>query len=203
MLFTIIILLMSVVIHEVSHGYAALALGDITAKHEGRLTLNPLKHLDPVGSIILPAIGILTGGFILGWAKPVPFNPYNLHPEKFGLPARSGNAIVAFAGPLSNILIALIFGTLIRFGGNFWSPAFISLSSSVILINIILAIFNLMPIPPLDGSKILWSFLPHRFEGVLYQLERMGIVLVFFFVFFLWQVLNPLVYWAFRLFTGL
>src|SRR3989344_6431980 len=103
-IFVIAILVMSVVIHEVSHGYAALALGDPTAKYQGRLTLNPLAHLDPLGSIIVPLLGKLFGGFIIGWARPVPFNPYNLRPAKWGLPAKASAAIVAIARPLSNIL---------------------------------------------------------------------------------------------------
>src|SRR3990172_11913600 len=109
-LFIIIILIMSVVIHEVSHGYAALALGDPTAKYQGRLTLNPISHLDPIGSFLVPLLGYFVGGFIIGWAKPVPFNPYNLRNQKWG------EALVAIAGPLSNIALALFFGLLIRFG---------------------------------------------------------------------------------------
>src|SRR3989338_330219 len=108
-IFVIAILVMSVVIHEVSHGYAALALGDPTAKYQGRLTLNPISHLDPVGSFLVPLLGYFAGDFIIGWAKPVPFNPYNLRNQKWG------EAIVAIAGPLSNIFLATIFGLIIRF----------------------------------------------------------------------------------------
>ena len=155
-LFSIIILIFSVIIHEVSHGYAALYLGDVTAKYAGRLTLNPIKHIDPVGSIILPLLFAISGsGVILGWAKPVPYNPYNLRNKKWG------ELIVAIAGPASNILIAVIFGLLIRFSGILGLPtAFVQLSISVVLINLVLAIFNLIPIPPLDGSKVLFAFLP-------------------------------------------
>src|SRR3990167_7211782 len=105
--FIIAILIMSVVIHEVAHGYAALALGDTTAKYQGRLTLNPIAHLDLVGSLLVPLMGYFVGGFIIGWAKPVPFNPYNLRSAKWG------EAIVAVACPLSNIFIAIIFGVII------------------------------------------------------------------------------------------
>src|ERR1700750_249745 len=102
--------LFSVIIHEVSHGYAALMQGDRTAEYEGRLTLNPLKHIDPVGTLILPILSLmLPGSFLFGWAKPVPFNPYNLRNQRWG------EAIVVIAGPLSNIVIALIFGLFIRF----------------------------------------------------------------------------------------
>ena len=110
--FQIAVLIMSIVIHEVSHGYAASLLGDQTARYQGRLTLNPVKHLDFVGSILVPTISYLLGGFIIGWAKPVPYNPYNLRPGRWS------EAIVAGAGPLSNISLALIFGLLLRFGAS-------------------------------------------------------------------------------------
>src|SRR6185369_136655 len=109
-IFSIIILIFSVIIHEVSHGYAAYMQGDNTAKYAGRLTLNPLKHLEWFGSFFLPVISYFLGGFIIGWAKPVPFNPYNLRNHRWG------EALVAVAGPAANILIALIFGLSIRFG---------------------------------------------------------------------------------------
>jgi len=135
--FSIVILIMSVVIHEVSHGYIAYMLGDITAKASGRLTLNPAKHLDPVGSFIVPVIAFMTAGFIFGWAKPVPYNPYNLTNKKWG------EAMVAFAGPASNLLIALIFGMLIRFSGEIGiaGTAFVDIFATVALINLILAVF--------------------------------------------------------------
>ncbi len=190
---------MSVVIHEVSHGYAALALGDPTAKYQGRLTLNPISHLDMVGSILVPLIGYFAGGFIVGWAKPVPFNPYNLRSAKWG------EALVAIAGPLSNISLAVIFGLIIRFASDygFLSQSFLSLAGFVVLINIILAIFNLIPIPPLDGSKILFAFLPYKWQFIRQSLERYGLILVFIFIFFLWQVMSPVVEFLFKLLTGI
>ena len=106
-IFQILILIFSVVVHEVSHGYAALALGDKTAQDAGRLTLNPLKHLDPFGSIILPSLSYMLGGFIFGWAKPVPYNPYNLKNRKWG------PAIVALAGPFANVSLAVVFGLIV------------------------------------------------------------------------------------------
>jgi Zn-dependent protease len=204
-LFAVIILVMSVVIHEVSHGYAALALDDSTAKYQGRLTLNPFTHIDPIGSVIVPLIGYLTGGFIIGWARPVPFNPYNLRPEKWGIPARFGEAIVAAAGPLSNIVIALIFGMIIRFAGPtaMLSDAFISITSYVVFINLTLAVFNLIPVPPLDGSKILFSFLPYRFQGFKEAIEGFGIIIVFLFVFYAWSLIGPIIGTAFEAITGL
>lgn len=170
-LFSIIILLMSVVIHEVSHGYAALLQGDHTAEYEGRLTLNPLKHIDPIGSIIVPIITTIAG-FPFGWAKPVPFNPYNLKSQRWG------ELFVAIAGPISNIIIALVFGLIIRFGLTSLPPAFISLSILVVLVNLGLAIFNLIPVPPLDGSKVLFSILPLRFQSYRQTLERYSFLLV-------------------------
>lgn len=196
---------MSVVIHEVSHGYAALALGDPTAKYQGRLTLNPLSHLDPVGSVLVPLIGYFAGGFIIGWAKPVPYNPYNLRPEKWGLPVRAGDALVAFAGPLSNISLAIIFGLFIRFAmsSEMMNQAFLGLASFVVMINIVLAIFNLIPIPPLDGSKILSAFLPYKWQGFMQSMERYGLILVFVFIFMFWQVMSPIVSFLFSLITGI
>lgn len=197
-LFVIIILIMSVVIHEVSHGYAALALGDPTAKYEGRLTLNPLRHLDPVGSFLIPLVGYYLGGFIIGWAKPVPYNPYNLKNAKWG------EAVVAIAGPVSNFLLAVIFGLLIKFspGSSLVNQSFFNLAGSVVLINITLAIFNLMPIPPLDGSKILSAILPYKWSSWFQSLERYGFIILIIFVFFFWQFMTPLVGKIFTLLTG-
>jgi len=194
-IFQIAILIMSVVIHEVSHGYAASFLGDQTAKYQGRLTLNPLKHLDFVGSFLVPSVAYFLGGFIFGWAKPVPYNPYNLKPGRWS------EAVVAAAGPASNIALALIFGLLLRAGVT-TSPAFIQITSVIVFINILLAIFNLVPIPPLDGSKLLFAAFPDK----LYQLrgffEKYGLVLVLLFIFFLWQFIFPVIVLLFRLLTG-
>lgn len=199
--FSLAILLFSVIIHEVAHGYAALALGDKTAEYEGRLTLNPLKHIDPVGTIIFPLITLLLpGGFLFGWAKPVPFNPYNLRNQKWG------EAIVALAGPLSNILLALVFGLFIRFylapHGLVFGAAGV-LAEVIVSVNLTLAIFNLVPIPPLDGSKVLSSVLPHGFLAVRQKVEAFGFIGVIIFLVFIWQFFAPLIPWLFRVFTGL
>jgi len=193
-IFQIAILVMSVVIHEVSHGYAASFLGDQTAKYQGRLTLNPVKHLDFVGSFLVPSMAYFLGGFIFGWAKPVPYNPYNLKPGRWS------EAMVALAGPASNICVAIIFGLLLRFGVG--SPAFIEITSIIVLINIILAVFNLVPIPPLDGSKILFAIFPNKLFQIRAFFERYGLILVLFFVFFLWQFIFPVIILLFRLITG-
>jgi Zn-dependent protease len=197
-LFSLLILVMSVVIHEVSHGYAAYLQGDPTAFYAGRLTLNPLKHIDPIGSIVIPIITTLAG-FPFGWAKPVPFNPYNLRNQKWG------ELLVAIAGPASNIIIALIFGLIIRFGALSLPATFISLSISVVIVNLGLAIFNLIPIPPLDGSKILFAFLPLRFMQYRAQLERYAFFIILLLVFIpqFSTILGFIVGGAFSLITGI
>ncbi len=187
---------MSIVIHEVSHGYAALMLGDQTAKYQGRLTLNPIRHLDPVGSVMVPVISYALGGFIFGWAKPVIYNPYNLRPGRWS------ESMVALAGPASNILIALVFSLLIRAGAT-GNAEFLQISALIVFINILLAIFNLMPIPPLDGSKLLYAFFPESTYKIRGFLEQYGLILVFAFIFLAWQFVFPMVLWCFRLLTGI
>ena len=197
-IFSIIILIFSVMVHEVSHGYAAYLQGDNTAKFAGRLNLNPLNHLDPFGSIVLPMMSYFMGGFIIGWAKPVPFNPYNLRNQRWG------EAWVAFAGPLANIAIALFFGLLLRFGGLLsLSAGFVQIAASIVIINLILAIFNLIPVPPLDGSKVLFSFFPNSLLEARAFLERNGLFIMIFFIVFLWRFFVPVVFYLFQLITGL
>jgi Zn-dependent protease len=198
-IFSLLILMFSVVAHEVAHGYAAYLQGDNTARFQGRLTLNPLKHLEWFGSVILPFLSYQLGGFIIGWAKPVPFNPYNLRNQ------RRGEAIVAFAGPLTNICIALFFGLLIRFTvlGLFVLPVgFIQIAGTIVFINLILACFNLVPIPPLDGSKILFSLFPNSLAPLRANLEAYGTTILIFFIFFFSNFLSPIVQVAFHLITG-
>ena len=190
-IFSIIILILSVVIHEVSHGYAALFLGDTTAKYEGRLTLNPIKHLDPFGSVILPLLlAILHTGFIFGWAKPVPYNPYNLRNRRWG------ELLVALAGPASNMAVALVLSIVIRLAPVLsLSVSFVQILFVAVLINVLLAIFNLVPIPPLDGSKILFNLFPQFALQMRGFLERWGFVFLLFFIIFLWDFVYPVIFW--------
>lgn len=178
MFFQIIVLLFSVVIHEVSHGYVANALGDPTAKKMGRLTLNPVPHLDLWGSIIIPGILILTNSsFILGWAKPVPYNPALLRKD-----LKYGPLKVALAGPASNIALASIFGAILRLGHSALPPAVLGLFGFVVFLNILLAVFNLVPVPPLDGSKILTILLPRPYSQYVQQIGIGGIFFVLIFL---------------------
>ncbi|MCR4284399.1 MAG: site-2 protease family protein [Parcubacteria group bacterium] len=195
-IFVIAILIMSVVIHEVSHGYVAGMLGDPTAKLAGRLTLNPLKHLDFMGSIVVPTVTFLLGGIIFGWAKPVPYNPYNLKNQKWG------PALVGLAGPFSNISVALFFGILIRLNAGFLSLAFIEIAGYVVFINLILAIFNLIPIPPLDGSKVLFALIPYKYSYIQAKMEKYGLILLIFFIFFLFSFMFPVISILFQIITG-
>lgn len=220
----ILILIFSVVFHEVSHGYAALLLGDKTAQYAGRLTLNPIKHLDPLGSVLLPLFLVLTHSpVMLAWAKPVPYNPYNLRDQK------RGPAIVGAAGPAANFLVALVFaaaGFLLPIGsvvkGHLYNGFLQSLAGGIgpmhlgvgsleifylvslyiVWINIMLMAFNLVPIHPLDGSKILFAVLPYRWRGIQAFLEHYGLYLLLFFIFFFSQWLFPLVFSLFRLITA-
>ncbi len=195
-LFFFIIVILSAIIHEYSHGWVAEQLGDPTARLAGRLTLNPIAHIDPIGTILVPLILVmLPGGFIFGWAKPVPFNPLNLRDKRWG------PALVALAGPASNLLIALSLAVVIRLLGP---GSFASFLALIVYINILLAVFNLVPIPPLDGSKVLYALLPNtpswwRFK---LQLEQYGMILVIMFIFIGWQLITPIIYWLFRLLVG-
>ena len=177
-IFTLIILLFSIMIHEIAHGASAYSLGDPTAKYMGRLTLNPLKHLDPVGSVLVPLSLALIGAPLIGWAKPVPINPNNFRDKKWG------ELKVSFAGPASNLFIALFFGIFLRILLYFgFTETFIQAAGYIVFINLLLALFNLIPIPPLDGSHILFSFIPSS-EQLKLALSRYGFFILIFIIFF-------------------
>ncbi|MCP3923682.1 MAG: site-2 protease family protein [Desulfobacterales bacterium] len=172
----IIPLILAVTVHEFSHGYAAYLFGDTTAKDAGRLTLNPVKHLDPIGSVLLPIMLKLSGSPVLfGYAKPVPVNFFRLKDFKIG------TIVVAIAGPLSNIFILIISGILIRLIGTSQQELFVLLYYSCV-INSVLAVFNMIPIPPLDGSKIILALLPERFRIKYAYFERFGMFLIIFLI---------------------
>jgi Zn-dependent protease len=197
-IFLVIILIFSAILHEYAHGWMARRLGDDTAERLGRLTLNPLKHLDPIGSILVPLVLVISGApFFIAWAKPVPYNPNNLRDQKYG------SLKVAAAGPLTNFSLAIIFGLLTRFmtlavglktqlalgflSGDNATLALTagSLTASLTLIammaclvNLVLGIFNLIPVPPLDGSRILSAILPEGGQRLMYTIERYGFVVL-------------------------
>ena len=197
---SIIILIVSVILHEVAHGYMAERLGDPTARLLGRLTLNPIPHIDMVGSILLPILFVISGSpVIFGWAKPVPYNPQNIRGNKFK--ERYGGALVAAAGPMVNILLAIIFGFAIRFLPL--PPEMIQFFLVTVIINCSLAIFNLIPIPPLDGHHILSALLPISARRVYERLYQYGFVLVFIVAFALWRFVSPMVMLLVRGITGL
>jgi len=197
-LFLIAILIFSIVIHEVSHGAAANYLGDPTAKYAGRLTLNPIKHLDPIGSILVPLFLVLMRSpFLIGWAKPVPINPYNFKDQKYG------SAKVALAGPGSNLIVALVFGLTLRFFPEIAAtPGLTLIFGYIVFINILLAIFNLLPVPPLDGSHILFTFLPPGFEKLKIFLSQFGIFILVFFIFFLFRYVLLIINLIFNFIVG-
>jgi len=190
----IAILFVSITFHEYAHGWMASKLGDPTPKQSGRLSLNPLVHIDPFGTIILPIILLvvstrLTGQpFAIGYAKPVPINPYHFkNPKK-------GTALVGLAGPSMNILIAILLALLVRIG----FPLFVEAMVLAIMLNLLLAIFNLMPIPPLDGSRILNAFLPTNIAKTYRKIEPYGFFIIMvllmlgFFRYFIWPLVTLL-----------
>ncbi len=200
-IFEFIILIFSAVLHEVAHGYMAEHLGDPTARNAGRLTLNPIAHLDFFGSFLMPLLlYIATNGmFFFAAAKPVPYDPRNLKDPRWG------GAKIALAGPGTNFLLALGFGILVRiFAPDPSLGLFVGLLAVIVYVNILLGVFNLVPIPPLDGSRVLFAILPQtpRTFRAMYTLERWGLLFVLLFVFFGFQVIVPLVSFIFTLFTG-
>lgn len=180
-IFSLVILLFSIIIHELAHGYVALFLGDNTAKYAGRLTLNPIKHLDPIGSVALPLfLFLMQSPIFFGWAKPVPVNPYNFTDKKWG------DVKVSIAGPLSNFAIAIFFGLILRFLPNGFlmgNPGLEIALTYITIINIWLGIFNLIPIPPLDGSWILFSIFPNWARQAEAFLKQYGFFILILLIF--------------------
>ena len=193
--------LFAIVVHEVAHGWVAHRLGDSTAYMMGRLTLNPLKHIDPVGTILVPAILIYTVGFAFGWAKPVPINWHNLKYPKRDI------ALVAIAGPASNLLMALAWGLVAKFASQL--PDSMALISEPlgymglfgILINTVLMVFNLIPIPPTDGGRIITSLLPPKAAYAVSRVEPYGMFILIGLILsgLLWKVIGPIIDTVMRL----
>lgn len=176
----VLIVASAIIIHECAHGWVAYRLGDSTAKDAGRLTLNPLKHIDPIGTVVLPGILIILrwlgmNSFVFGWAKPVPIDP-----RKFRHPRRD-MMWVGLAGPVSNVGIAFFLSLLIRGLNN---PALNDIFAFGIYVNILLAVFNMIPIPPLDGSRIVMGVLPKKLAFLYARMEGYGIVVVFVLMYF-------------------
>jgi len=196
LLFFFVIIIPSAIIHEYLHGWVADRLGDPTARYAGRLTLDPRSHIDKWGTIIMPLLlFFLSGGrFMFAYAKPVPYNPYNLRGGKWS------PAYVAAAGPLANFILAYVFGLIIQFAplpGNL--TAFLSI---IVYANVLLGVFNLVPIPPLDGSKVLFALLPDSMQRLKITLERYGFVILMVFIFFFFQLISPVIRALYLFFTG-
>lgn len=192
MIYFVVVIIVSAIIHEYSHGIMADSLGDPTARYAGRLTLNPLPHIDLLGSVILPLLLIPTG-FLFAYAKPVPYNPYNLKDQRFG------PLWVALAGPFSNFLLAIVFGLALRFLPDSNMSLFLGV---IVYANVLLGVFNLVPIPPLDGSKLLHVLMPASAEKLRMIFDRYGMILLIVFIFFGYRLITPIIQFLFTLITG-
>lgn len=194
-LFYFLVIVPSAIIHEYAHGFMADKLGDPTARYAGRLTLNPKAHIDPWGTILMPVLlSVLTAGkFLFAYAKPVPYNPYNLKNQKWG------PALVAVAGPMSNFLLAFSFALLIRVLPLSNLTQFLYI---IVYANVLLLVFNLVPIPPLDGSKILYALLPSGSEKIIYFLEKNSFIILLVFVLFFFNLIFPIIQFLVRFLVG-
>jgi len=195
LIFYFLVIVPSAIIHEYAHGFVADKLGDPTARYAGRLTLNPKAHIDPWGTVLMPVLlSFLTAGkFLFAYAKPVPYNPYNLKDQKWG------PALVAIAGPISNFLLAFSFAILIRLLPFSDLTQFLYI---IVYANILLLVFNMVPVPPLDGSKILYALLPAGSEKIIYFLEKNSFIILLFFIFFLFDLIFPIIQFLVRLLVG-
>lgn len=198
LVFYFLVIIPSAVVHEVAHGVVAYWLGDDTAQRAGRLTLNPIMHIDTFGTLIMPIFLLIftQGSFLFAYAKPVPYNPYNLKSE-------TDEVKVALAGPLSNILLAGIFAIFARIALSIPSISHLSFFFALIVTaNVGLAIFNLVPIPPLDGSKLLYLLIPKENYQLRAFLNQYGMVLLLFFIFFGFRSIIPLIHLIVKLMLG-
>ncbi|HVW22945.1 MAG TPA: site-2 protease family protein [Candidatus Saccharimonadales bacterium] len=180
-------IIVSLSVHEAMHGFVAHWLGDSTASDMGRLTLNPLKHIDAVTTVILPVVLILTTGQPFFAAKPVPFNPYRVKFDEFGA------AMVGLAGPFTNLLLAAVGGGVFRLWADGASQGFVNGLALFILVNIGFFIFNMIPLPPLDGSRLLYAFAPEPLQNVMRAIEQMGFVAILVFMLVLFQFVAPII----------
>ncbi len=186
LIFVLITMLIGMSVHEAVHAFVGHWLGDDTAAEEGRLTLNPLKHIDIFTTVLLPVVMILVGLPPIFAAKPVPFNPMRVKYEEFGA------ALIGVAGPLSNLALACLGGLIFRSGvivSNGWSDFIVIFT----LINVALFVFNMIPFPPLDGSRLLYAFAPEPVQNIMRSIEMMGLASIFLLIFIGWQFIGPVV----------
>lgn len=188
----LLILIISVILHEITHGYVAEMLGDPTARLAGRLTLNPLSHLDPVGSFFVPLFMMMAGGPIFGWARPVPYNPYNLRGGKWG------PAAVAIAGPVMNLFLAVFFAEIFM-SGIFVGDSVKGLLVGGVFVNLVLFVVNIIPVPPIDGSKVLFALVPDRFYFIVETIEKYSLVFILVVILFIDSIIFPAVKLLFNL----
>jgi Zn-dependent protease len=193
----LITLLLSISVHEYSHALAAWKLGDDTAARQGRLTLNPFAHADPIGTLLLPLLGVLSGQGAFGWGRPVPYVPNHLTRR---LSLRAGEAIIAFAGPFANLVLSVLstlaLFVLVRAPAHQAVVPFVGLLEELLVLNLTLFFFNLLPVPPLDGSKILGWLLGYRADRLLESLQSLGIFGLILAIVFGGYVIQPFVVFA-------